>query len=140
MFVTVDQLDNLQRSGRVSRGKAWLASMLDVKPIFTLDQAGQVVPADRVRGREPVVARVLQWVDRALARKPEVVRFGIAHVDAPEVAERLRSALVAAYHPRDCFVTLATGVLGTHTGIGAWGVFYQVEDGTPSRPPVGELA
>jgi DAK2 domain fusion protein YloV len=140
MFVTVDQLDNLQRSGRVSRGKAWLASMLDVKPIFTLDQAGQVVPADRVRGREPVVARVLQWVDRALARKPAVVRFGIAHVEAPEVAERLRSALVAAYHPRDCFVTLATGVLGTHTGIGAWGVFYQVEDGTPSRPPVGELA
>jgi fatty acid-binding protein DegV len=35
------------------------------------------------------------------------------------------------YHPRDCLVTLATGVLGTHVGPGAWGIFYQVEDGAP---------
>ena len=28
------------------------------------------------------------------------------------LAERVRAALVAAYQPRDCFVTLATGVLG----------------------------
>jgi hypothetical protein len=36
---------------------------------------------------------------------------------------------VAAYQPRDCFVTLATGVLATHVGPGAWAIFYQVEDG-----------
>jgi hypothetical protein len=42
-------------------------------------------------------------------------------------------ALVAAYRPRDCFVSLATGVLGTHVGEGAWAIFYQVEDGTPAR-------
>jgi hypothetical protein len=50
------------------------------------------------------------------------------------MAERVRTALVAAYRPRDCFVTLATGVLGTHVGPGAWAIFYQVEDGTPARP------
>ena len=49
------------------------------------------------------------------------------------MAERVRTALVAAYQPRDCFVTLATGVLGTHVGAGAWAIFYQVEDGTPAR-------
>jgi fatty acid-binding protein DegV len=56
------------------------------------------------------------------------VRFGIGHADAPEAAERLRTAIVAAFQPVDCFVTLATGVLGTHVGPGAWAVFYQVED------------
>jgi fatty acid-binding protein DegV len=55
------------------------------------------------------------------------------HAEAPEVAERVRSALLAAYQPRDCFVALATGVLGTHVGFGAWAVFWQVEDGTPAR-------
>jgi hypothetical protein len=49
------------------------------------------------------------------------------------MAERVRMALIAAYRPRDCFVTLATGVLGTHVGAGAWAIFYQVEDGTPAR-------
>jgi hypothetical protein len=47
---------------------------------------------------------------------------------------------VAAYRPRDCFVSLATGVLGTHVGEGAWGVFYQVEDGTPTRLEHGRVS
>ncbi len=133
LFLTVDRYENLLRSGRVSRGKAWLAGMLDVKPILSLDQAGRVVPVDRVRGRDQLVARVLQWIDRALTPRPKTVRFGIAHAESPETAERLRTALVAAYQPRDCFVSLATGVLGTHAGPGAWAVCYQVEDGTPEH-------
>ena len=51
------------------------------------------------------------------------------------IAERLRTALVAAYNPKDVFVSLATGVLGTHVGLGAWAVFYQVEDGAPMAAP-----
>ncbi|MFN0178149.1 MAG: DegV family protein [Gemmatimonadales bacterium] len=140
LFLTVDTYENLLRSGRVSRGKAWLAGMLDVKPILSLDAAGKIIPVDRVRGRDHVVARVLNLVDRALTPRPTSVRFGVAHANAPEVAERVRTALVAAYRPRDCFVALATGVLGTHVGIGAWAVFFQVEDGTPIGPPTGGRA
>jgi hypothetical protein len=129
MLLTVDRYDNLLRSGRISRGKAWLAGMLDVKPILSFDREGQVVPVERVRGRENVEARVLALLDERLTPRPRKVRFGIAHADAPEAAERMRSALIERYAPQDCFVTLATGVLGTHVGPGAWGIFYQVEDG-----------
>jgi DegV family protein with EDD domain len=128
MLLTVDRYDNLLRSGRVSRGKAWIAGMLDVKPILSFDDAGRVVPVDRVRGRDPVVPRILAMLERRLTPRPAAVRFGVAHAEAPELAERVRTALVAAYRPRDCFVTLATGVLGTHVGAGAWAIFYQIED------------
>ncbi|MEO8201019.1 MAG: DegV family protein, partial [Gemmatimonadota bacterium] len=127
-LITVDRFDNLIRSGRVTRGKAWLAGVLDVKPILSLDQAGKVQPLDRVRGRDNVVPKVLSLLEKRLTPRPKAVRFGVAHADAPEVAERVRTALIAAYQPRDCFVTLATGVLGTHVGAGAWAVFYVVED------------
>jgi DegV family protein with EDD domain len=133
LFLTVDTYENLLRSGRVSRGKAWLAGMLDVRPNLALDRDGRIVPVDRVRGRDQLVGRVLKLLDRALTPRPASVRFGIAHAEAPEAAERLRTALVAAYRPRDCLVSLATGVLGTHAGPGAWAVVYQVEDGTPLR-------
>lgn len=133
MLLTVDRYDNLLRSGRVSRGKAWIAGMLDVKPILSLDPEGRVVPVDRVRGREQLVPRVLALLEKRLTPRPRVVRFGVVHTQAPEMAERVRTALVAAYRPRDCFVTLATGVLGTHVGEGAWAIFYQIEDGTPAR-------
>jgi DegV family protein with EDD domain len=127
-FVTVDRFDNLIRSGRVTRGKAWLAGMLDVKPILSLDASGRILPVDRVRGRDNVVPRVLSLLEKRLTPRPKAVRFGIAHAEAPDVAERVRTALVAAYRPRDCFVSIATGVLGTHVGAGAWAVFYMVED------------
>jgi DegV family protein with EDD domain len=129
MLLTVDRYDNLLRSGRISRGKAWLAGMLDVKPILSFDNDGKVVPIDRVRGRENVESRVLSILDERLTPRPKRLRFGIAHADASETAERIRAALVEKYAPQDCFVTLATGVLGTHVGPGAWGIFYQVEDG-----------
>ncbi len=140
VLLTVDTYDNLIRSGRVSRGRAWLAGMLDVKPILALDSTGRIVPVDRVRGREAVVARILALVDKALTPRPKAVRFGVAHAEAPEIAERVRTALVAAYRPRDCFVALATGVLGTHVGLGAWALCWQVEDGTPERPERGGAA
>jgi DegV family protein with EDD domain len=133
MLLTVDRYDNLLRSGRVSRGKAWLAGMLDVKPILSLDGDGRVIPIDRVRGREQLVPRVLALLEKRLTPRPAVVRFGVVHTGAEETAQRVRAALVAAYQPRDCFVTLATGVLGTHVGAGAWAIFYQVEDGSPAR-------
>ena len=135
VFLTVDTYENLLRSGRVSRGKAWLGGMLDVKPILTFDGDGRLIPIDRARGREAVFRRVLQLLDRRLTPRPKVVRFGIAHVQAPQVAERVKSALIAAFSPRDCFISLASGVIGTHTGPGAWAVFYQVEDGSPERLP-----
>lgn len=127
-FITVDKFDNLIRSGRVTRGKAWLAGMLDVKPILSLDPSGRILPVDRVRGRDNVVPRVLALLDKRLTPHPKSVRFGVVHAEAPEVADRVRTALVAAYQPRDCFVSLATGVLGTHVGTGAWAIFYMVED------------
>ena len=133
-FITVDRFDNLLRSGRVTRGKAWIAGMLDVKPVLQLDALGAIVPVDRVRGRNNVVPRVLSLLEKRLTPRPKQVRFGIAHAEAPEAAERLRTALAAAYAPRDVFVTTVTGVIGTHVGFGAWAVFWQVEDGAPARP------
>ena len=70
MLLTVDRYDNLLRSGRVSRGKAWIAGMLDVKPILSLDPEGRVVPVDRVRGREQLVPRVLALLERRLTPRP----------------------------------------------------------------------
>jgi hypothetical protein len=128
VLLTVDRYDNLLRSGRVSRGKAWIAGMLDVKPILSLDAEGKLVPVDRVRGREQLVPRILELLERRLTPRPRALRFGVVHAEAPGMAERVRTALVAAYRPKDCFLSLATGVLGTHVGAGAWAIFYQAED------------
>jgi DAK2 domain fusion protein YloV len=131
-IITVDTFDNLLRSGRVGRGRAWLGSLLDVKPILELDRDGRVVPLDRVRGREPLIPRVLRHLDRRLTPRPRELRVGIVHAHAPEVARRLENDVRARFTPKDCFVAEATAVLGVHTGAGAWAIFWQVEDPSPN--------
>ena len=56
--------------------------------------------------------------------------MGVVHGDIPEFADALRAELVARYRPMQCLVTPITPVIAAHAGIGAWGVFYQNEDGT----------
>ena len=131
MFLTVDTLEYLLRSGRVSRVQSWLGGLLDMKPILSLDREGKVIAAARVRGQAALLERVYRLLDRALPAARGRLRLGVAHADAPELAERVRRALAARYHPLEVLVAPATGVLAAHVGPGAWGVFYQVEDGTP---------
>jgi uncharacterized protein len=131
-FFTVDTFDNLLRSGRVGRGRAWLGSLLDVKPILEVGQDGRVIPLDRVRGREALIPRVLRHLERRLTPRPRQFRIGIAHANDPEVAERLRTDILARFSPRDCLVSEVTSALGVHVGPGAWGVFFQIEDPAPT--------
>ncbi len=125
---TVDIFDNLLRSGRVSRGRAWLGGLLDIKPILEVNQEGRVVPLDRVRGREALVPRVMSHLERRLTPRPESLRIAVAHAGVPELAASIRDEVVQRFNPRECFVSPVTAALGVHTGPGAWGIFYQVED------------
>ena len=56
-------------------------------------------------------------------------RFQVVGLAAGANVERLAEQ-VARYRPRQCLVSPITPVIAAHAGIGAWGVFYQVEDGT----------
>ena len=127
LLFTLDTFEHLLRSGRIGRARAWVGERLHLKPILELNQEGLVAPLDRVLGREKLIPRVLEHLERRLTPRPERVRFGIVHADAAEVAATLETAIRRRYAPLDCLVQPVTAALGVHTGPGAWGVFYQVE-------------
>ncbi len=129
-FFTVDNFDRLVRSGRVGRGRAWLGTKLNLKPVMAVTREGAIEPAARVRGAGAARRRILDLIDRALAARPRELRLGVVHGDIPDFATALRAELVARYQPKQCVVAPITPVIAAHAGVGAWGVFYQVEDGT----------
>jgi fatty acid kinase/fatty acid kinase fatty acid binding subunit len=129
-FFTVDNFDRLVRSGRVGRGRAWLGTKLNLKPVMTVTPEGAIEPAARVRGAAAARGRILDFLGKALAGSPREVRLGVVHGDIPGFAETLRAELVARHRPKQCLVAPITPVIAAHTGVGAWGVFYQIEDGT----------
>ncbi len=127
IFFTVDTFDRLIASGRVGRGRAWLGSLLDIKPILRVDRVGAVEPVSKVRGYNALVPKVLDLLAREIGEARQV-RFGVIHVDAPDVAEEIRGALLERFGEREILTSPATPVIATHIGRRAWGLAYTVED------------
>ncbi|WP_418704104.1 DegV family protein, partial [Anaerotruncus massiliensis (ex Liu et al. 2021)] len=48
---TVDDLNHLHRGGRVSKTAAVFGTMLGIKPLLHVDDAGRLIPTGKVRGR-----------------------------------------------------------------------------------------
>ena len=128
IFFTVDVFDNLLRSGRVGRGRAWLAGFLDVKPVMEINKSGFVEPLARVRGMRNVLPRMMRILSERVPTTVKEVRFGVIHVGAADIAEAAKAAIQKQYGRREVIVSPATPVLAAHLGPGAWGLCYQVED------------
>jgi len=130
MLFTVDTLERLLASGRVSRGKAFFARLLDVKPILEISAEGKVEPAGKARGRDRVLSTALEVLAQRVPPGTSGVRFGIVHVGCPEVIPGVRAELEARYEADEILEGPATAVLATHLGPGAWGIGWSVDDGS----------
>ncbi|HEY0810136.1 MAG TPA: DegV family protein [Longimicrobiales bacterium] len=128
IFFTVDVFDNLLRSGRVGRGRAWLAGFLDVKPVMEINQSGSVEPVTRVRGMKNVLPWLVRILNERISKDVKSVRFGIIHVGADQLADEAKAALLREFGTREIIVAPATPVLAAHLGPGAWGLAYQIDD------------
>ena len=129
IILTVDRMDRLLASGRVGRGKAWLATALGLKPIFSVPMDGRpVAPEGKVFGRRRVLPAVLEILRKEIPGRARKVRFGVVHVGRPEIVEEVSGALREEFGDIEILSAPATPVLATHTGHGAWAVAYMVED------------
>jgi DegV family protein with EDD domain len=127
LLLTLDTLKYLNRSGRVGTAKAFLGTLLDLKPFLSLDRDGAVVPVDRVRGREAAIPRALEILQRRIPTDRRRLRLGVVHVACRELADEVAHQLEEVFAPDEIMVRAAAGVLAAHTGPGAWAVFYQAE-------------
>ena len=129
ILVVLDTFERALASGRVGRGRAWLGTLLDIKPILELDAAGKLAPVDRVRGREKVMPKMMSLLAARVPKGAKKLRFGIFHVAAPEILDEV-SGEVRARWGKDVEILRAAGtpVISTHAGEGAWGVAWMVED------------
>jgi DegV family protein with EDD domain len=118
----VDTLEYLQKGGRIGKAQAVLGSLLNIKPILTIDDEGEVASVDKVRGTKKAVQRIVELYKQDYDPNREVV-LDVVHSNDLPAAETVAEALRAQYTVRALqFVTLGP-VIGVHTGPGTVGVF-----------------
>lgn len=119
LYFLVDTLEYLHKGGRIGKAGALLGSLLQIKPILSVED-GTVVSVDKTRGTKKAMARI---VEHLADRHKGPVRVTIAHAHAMEHAEELSALIHQHFEVVEMMYTTIGPVIGTHVGGGTVGVF-----------------
>ena len=128
IYATVDTLRYLIASGRVGQIQGLLGSLLNLKPLVTVED-GAVVAVGRARTRRRALETVLHLMEQALGAGRRV-RAAVMHGDVPEEAAWIRDRVEETFACEETFLILAGVALSANGGPGVIGVVaYPVEAG-----------
>jgi DegV family protein with EDD domain len=127
VFVVVHRLDNLRRSGRISKGASRLGTALSLKPLLCLDVDGRLVLDQRIR---TVTKAHIAMIDKVVEVVGErQASIAVHHVDNHDAADEIGAALTTRLPQIESLVVTDMGpVLSIHVGGGAVGVAVQLAE------------
>ncbi len=123
-YFTVDDLNFLKRTGRVSGVTATLGTMLNIKPILYGDSTGHIVSCAKTRGRQrSIEALAKKYSEKRMNTQDQTVC--ISHGNCLKDAQQL-STLIKAITP-DVPITICQHepFSGAHVGPGMLGLFFR---------------
>ncbi len=122
-WFTVDDLMYLKRGGRVSAATAVLGTMLNIKPVMHMDDAGHLIKVSTARGRKASIdALVKQFEALALPGKNDTIF--ICHGDCIEDAEYLQTQMRQRFGIKTVVIGYTGAVIGSHSGPGTLALFF----------------
>ncbi|RNB87962.1 DegV family protein [Brevibacillus nitrificans] len=120
VYFIVDTLEFLQKGGRIGRAAAVIGSLLNIKPILTLDPVGYVTAFDKVRGTKKALNRVLEALQEYSQGKP--VKVAVLHSSVPDQAADILERIKQEFQVTASHLEEIGPVIGTHTGPGLLGI------------------
>lgn len=122
-YFTVDDLNFLKRTGRVSGATAAIGTVLNIKPLLYGDKEGHIVARAKVRGRKKAIEAILDLY-AAKAIHPENGRVAITHGDCPEEAQLLADRVCQIAKPKDLIICPHEPFTGVHVGPGMLALYF----------------
>jgi DegV family protein with EDD domain len=119
---TLDTLKYLIHGGRISHLKGMVASLLQLRPIITVDQeTGKYVPLGQERSMKRAVTRMAELIAK-VHPVGSALRMQIMHGNNPTMVEQLRETLAGMFQCHWLPIVSVAPVLGAHTGGSVIGV------------------
>ena len=119
-FFTVEQLKYLVRGGRLGKLSGIVGSILNIKPVLTVDENGKLVSFKKVISRKKSIAELAHICEEKIEKGSKIF---ICHADCETEANELKAMLITSLGV-NAEITEITQVIGCHTGPGLIAVFF----------------
>ena len=127
-FFSVDTLEYLQKGGRIGKVTATAGMLLQIKPILTFTEDGQLTSVAKVRGRHQVIDKLVALTVQRCG-KHKRYNLAVANGGAPEEMALVKEKLTAALPNYDhIWEGEIDGTLSVYIGDGVLGAAVQVLD------------
>ena len=124
LLFTVDDLKYLARGGRISKASASIGSLLNIKPVLSVDEDGKLTARTKVITRRVSINRLILKTKEKFTGEDEKIIIG--HSDCREDAESVRDRLTDI--SRDIEIEDNGPVIGAHSGPGTLAIFFVGRD------------
>ena len=116
-FFMVEDLNHLQKGGRISKTAAVLGTMVQIKPIIYLDNEGKLQIIKKERGRKKAMNKIVDMaIDACEGKVPDMVM--IPHGNCPKDAEYVAELVRKKMGVTNIMMNDIGTVIGGHTGPG----------------------
>lgn len=122
-WFTVDDLNFLKRGGRVSATTAVVGTLLQIKPVMHVDDAGKLINMQKAKGRNASIKALLEKM-KETAIDPEKQTIFICHGDCYDDAKKLADMISAEFGITDILIDYVGPVIGAHSGPGTLALFF----------------
>ena len=114
-WFTVDDLYFLKRGGRISQATAVVGSILNVKPLLSMNDEGKLYVFDKIRGKKKVLDLMSSKIENLNSDYKKVF---VGHADCLDDAKYVAERISAENPSLDVTITHLGPIIGTHSGPG----------------------
>jgi EDD domain protein, DegV family len=126
IFVSVKDLKYMIKGGRVSKNKAFLATLLGINPIVSMDSEGNAMLFGKTFGQKANINKVINHI-RTLTERQQVWNYIVLHAHNRKGADIYINKMYALTGKQPVSVVDISPVIGMNAGIGSIAVSLLLE-------------
>ncbi len=116
-FFVLETLETLRKNGRLSNLKAFVANVLNIKPVMGSTPEGEICQLAQAQGMNKALERMVQEIMQR-TKDCEKKILAIAHCNCPKRAERVRGKIEQVMHFKEIFILDTAGVSSMYANDG----------------------
>lgn len=109
LYFVLENLETLRKNGRLTGIKSAVVSALNIKPVMTVDNIGNITQCTQGRGMKKALVKM---VDKAVeeVKDPETKIIGIAHCNDLERALYVKELILERIKVKEVFIAETSGL------------------------------